>query len=149
GLNQPLGWAVIGFGVGCVLLVRAMLPRDLNRWQRAALVLAASTLVFNPHGIHNFVRSMSGASWVLAMLLVLAALFAMQRRHGLTAILLGLLASVSYGTSFAVWPALAVVARLRGYRPRRQITPMAVGIVVVAAWLVLRGPRGGGGNSPT
>lgn len=149
GLNQPLGWVVIGFGVGCVLLVRAMLPKDLNRWQRAALVLATSTLVFNPHGIHNFVRSMSGASWVLAMLLVLAALFAMQRRHGLTAVLLGLLASVSYGTSFAVWPALTVVAWMRGYRRRWQITPMAVGIVVVATWLVLRGPRGGGGNSPT
>ncbi|MEY8039137.1 hypothetical protein [Saccharopolyspora cebuensis] len=149
GLNQPLGLLIIAFGVGCVLLVLAMLPTSLTRWQRAALLTATSTLVFNPHGIHNYVRSMSGASWILAMLLVLAALLAMQRRRGVLAVLAGLLASISYGTSFAVWPALALVAWLRGDRRRWVVTPLVVGVLVVAAWLVLRGPQGGGGGSPT
>ncbi|GAA4859257.1 hypothetical protein [Saccharopolyspora rosea] len=149
GLNQPLGLLIIAFGVGCVLLVRAMLPAHLNRWQRAGLVTATSTLVFNPHGIHNYVRSMSGASWILAMLLVLTALAAMQREHRFTAVGAGLLASISYGTSFAVWPALAVLARLRGERRRWVVAPVVIGVVVVAAWLVLRGPQGGGGSSPT
>ncbi|MGP4016335.1 hypothetical protein [Saccharopolyspora sp. 5N708] len=149
GLNQLLGLLVIAFGIGCVLLVWAMLPKTLNRWQRAGLVAAASTLVFNPHGIHNYVRSMSGASWILALLLVLAALLAMQREHRVLAITFGLLASISYGTSFAVWPALALVAWLRGDRRRSVAAPLVVGVIVVAAWLVLRGPQGGGGSSPT
>ncbi|MEU6128514.1 hypothetical protein ABZ805_04985 [Saccharopolyspora sp. NPDC047091] len=149
GLNHPLGLVVLAFGVGCVLLVSVMLPASLGRWQRAALVVATSTLVFNPHGIHNFVRSMSGASWILAMLLVLGALLAMQRGRLLPAVLLGLLASISYGTSFAVWPALSVVGWMRGERRGRVATPMVVGVVVVAAWLLLRGPQGGGGASPT
>ena len=149
GLNQPLGLLIIAFGVGCVLLVWAMLPRSLGRWQRAGLVVATSTLVFNPHGIHNYVRSMSGASWILAMLLVLAALLAMQRGRPVPAIAAGLLASISYGTSFAVWPALALVAWMRGDKRSRVVTPLVVGVVVVAAWLVLRGPQGGGGGSPT
>ncbi|WP_258342351.1 DUF2339 domain-containing protein [Saccharopolyspora gregorii] len=149
GLNHPLGLVVLAFGVGCVLLVLAMLPASLSRWQRAALVVATSTLVFNPHGIHNFVRSMSGASWILAMLLVLGALLAMQRGRLLPAVLLGLLASISYGTSFAVWPALSVVGWMRGERRGRVATPMVVGVVVVTTWLLLRGPQGGGGSSPT
>ncbi|WP_338604337.1 hypothetical protein [Saccharopolyspora sp. SCSIO 74807] len=149
GSNHPLGLLVLAFGVGCVLLVWAMLPADLGRWQRAGLVVATSALVFNPHGIHNFVRSMSGASWVLAMLLVLSALLAMQRGRPVPAVLLGLLASISYGTSFAVWPALSVLAWMRGERRRRVVAPMVIGVVVVAAWLVLRGPQGGGGASPT
>jgi hypothetical protein len=149
GLNQPLGLMILAFGVGCVLLVWAMLPSSLDRWQRAGLVLATSTLVFNPHGIHNYVRSMSGASWILAMLLVLAALFAVQRKHPGLAVLAGLLASISYGTSFAVWPALALTSWLRGDRRRWVVTPLAVGFVVVAAWFLLRGPQGGGGGSPT
>ncbi|MDA3626729.1 hypothetical protein OU415_14880 [Saccharopolyspora sp. WRP15-2] len=149
GLNQPLGLVIIAFGVISVLLVWAMLPKELNRWQRAGLVAATSTLVFNPHGIHNYVRSMSGASWILALMLVLAALLAMQRHHRLWAIVFGLLASISYGTSFAVWPALSLLAWLRGDRRKWVAAPMAVGLVVVAAWLVLRGPQGGGGASPT
>lgn len=149
GLNHPLGALVLLFGVGCVLLVGALLPREIGAWQRAGLVVAASALVFNPHGIHNFVRSMSGASWILAMLLVLAALLAVQRGRAVSAVLLGLLASISYGTSFAVWPALAVVAWLRGQRRRNVIVPLVVGAVVVLGWLVLRGPQGGGGSSPT
>lgn len=149
GLNQPLGLLIIAFGVVSVLLVWAMLPRSLNRWQRAGLVAASSTLVFNPHGIHNYVRSMSGASWLLALALVLAALLAVQRGHRLWAVAFGLLASISYGTSFAVWPALALVAWLRGDRRRWVATPLVVGAVVVLTWLVLRGPQGGGGSSPT
>ncbi|RRO19344.1 hypothetical protein EIL87_04350 [Saccharopolyspora rhizosphaerae] len=149
GLNQPLGLVVLAMGVGCVLLVALMLPRHLTAWQRAGLVAATSTLVFNPHGIHNYVRSMSGASWVLAMLLVLGALLAAHRGRRVVAVVLGLLASISYGTSFAVWPALALVAWLRGDRRKWIATPLVVGFVVVATWLVLRGPQGGGGDSPT
>jgi hypothetical protein len=149
GLNQPLGLLIIAFGIGSVLLVWAMLPKALNPWLRGGLVAAASTLVFNPHGIHNYVRSMSGASWILALLLVLAALLAMQREHRVLAIVFGLLASISYGTSFAVWPALALIAWLRGGRRRSIAMPLIVGVLVVAAWLVLRGPQGGGGGSPT
>lgn len=149
GLNQPLGLAVIGFGIGCVLLVWAMLPAELGRWQRAGLVVATSTLVFNPHGLHNYVRSMSGASWILALLLVLITLLAAQRGLHVLAVLAGLLASISYGTSFAVWPALAVVAIMRGERRRWVVTPLVVGLLVVTTWLMLRGPQGGGGSSPT
>ncbi|KEI44153.1 hypothetical protein [Saccharopolyspora rectivirgula] len=149
GLNQPLGLLIIAFGIGCVLLVWRMLPEHLGRWQRAGLVAATSTLVFNPHGIHNYVRSMSGASWLLAMLLVLAALLAAQRQHHITAVACGLLASISYGTSFAVWPALALTAWLRGERKRWVVTPLVTGAVVVGTWLLLRGPQGGGGSAPT
>lgn len=149
GLNQSLGLLVLGFGAGCVLLVWLMLPRTIGRYQRAALLVAASALVFNPHGIHNYVRSMSGASWVLAMLLVLAALLAMHHSRPGLALTTGLLASISYGTSFAVWPALALVAYLRGDRRRWVITPIAVGLVVVGLWLLLRGPHEGSGPSPT
>lgn len=149
GLNQPLGLVIVAFGIGCVLLVWAMLPSRTGRWQRAGLVVAASVLVFNPHGLHNFVRSMSGASWLLAMLLVLLALFAAQRDHPVLAALAGITASISYGTSFAVWPALALVAWMRGNRRRWIAAPLVLGGLVVGAWLVLRGPQGGGGSAPT
>ncbi|MBA8825391.1 peptidoglycan/LPS O-acetylase OafA/YrhL [Saccharopolyspora lacisalsi] len=148
GLNQPLGALIIVFGVASVLLVWRLLPSGLGRWPRAGLVVATSTLVFNPHGIHNYVRSMSGASWLLALMLVLAALLAMQRGRPLVAVALGLLASISYGTSFALWPGLVLMAWLRGDRRRWVITPAVVGVLVVATWFVLRGPQGGG-DSPT
>lgn len=147
GLNQLLGVLILALGAGCVVLVWSLLPAELGRWRRACLVAATSALVFNPHGLHNYVRSMSGASWILAMLLVLTALLAMQRERPIPAVLAGLAASASYGTSFAVWPALALVAWLRGYHRRWVMTPLVIGLVVVTAWLVLRGPQGSGGGS--
>lgn len=148
GDNRVLGFLVIVIAAATVLLLRAALPKSLPPVVRAGLVVAASALVFSLQGLHMFVRSMSGSAWLTANLFVVAALVLATRRKWAAAWGLGLLATASYGTAFALWPALAVLATLHGERWRIRLTPLGIGAAAVGVWYVLK-PTIWQGGAPT
>lgn len=89
-----------------MLALRATLPKTLPPVLRASL--AASELVFSLHGLHNYVRVMSGIAWLGANLIVVLALLLALRGRWLT----GALACMTYGTRHAHKIAIAVALRL-------------------------------------
>ncbi|OLR95569.1 hypothetical protein BJP25_00300 [Actinokineospora bangkokensis] len=148
GDNRVLGCLVVAIGVLTVVVLRAALPRSLPPVARAALVVGASALVFSPHGLHNFIRSMSGTAWLTANLLVICALLLARRGWWVPAWGVGLLACLSYGTGFPVWVALAWLAWVRREAVWKRVVPLVVLVGVGVAWKLLdRGPVPGG--SPT
>ncbi len=146
GDNRVLGYLTVVVAALTVLLLRAALPERLPRVVRACLVVAASALVFSLHGLHNFALGMSGTAWLTANLIAVAALLlAVRGRWGL-AWPAALLACTSYGTAFAVWPALLLVATMRGERWWRRLVPVVLGAAVVVTWWFLRPDAGPGGK---
>jgi len=138
GDNRVLGYLTVAIAAGTVLLLRSALPKRLPAVLRAGLVVATAALVFSPHGIHNFALGMSGSAWLTANLLVVVALLLARRGRWLAAWLVGLLACLSYGTAFAVWPALFLLATMRGERWWRRLVPLVLLAGVLVAWLQLR-----------
>jgi hypothetical protein len=138
GDNRVLGYLAVLVGVLTVLLLRAALPKRLPAVVRACLVVAASALVFSLHGLHNFALGMSGVAWLTANLIAVAALLLGVRGRWWLAWAAGILACMSYGTAFAVWPALALLATMRGERWWRRLVPIVLGVLVVATWWYLR-----------
>src|SRR5262249_28738475 len=74
GDNRTLGVFVVAVGVATVVALGFALPRTLPPLVRAGLVLAASLLMFSPHGLWNYARAMSGTAWLIANLIVIVAL---------------------------------------------------------------------------
>lgn len=146
GDNRVLGYLAIVIGVLTVLLLREALPKRLPPVLRACLVVGASALVFSLHGLHNFALGMSGTAWLTANLIVVAALLLGLRGRWWLAWAAGVLACMSYGTAFAVWPALALLATMRGERWWRRLVPLAIGAAVVVVWLFLRPEVDAGGK---
>ncbi|OLF18348.1 hypothetical protein [Actinophytocola xanthii] len=138
GDNRILGYLVIVVAAATVLLLRSMLPATLPPLARAGLVVAASALVFSLHGMHMFVRSMSGSAWLTANLVVVASLLLASRGRWWAAWVVGLLACATYGTSFALWPALALLAALRRERWFLRLVPLGLGALIVGLWFYLR-----------
>lgn len=138
GDNRIMGYGVVVIAAATVLLLRAALPKTLPPLLRAGIVVAASALVFSPHGIHNFVRAMSGTAWLTANLLVVIGLALAYKRQWWAAWLFGLLACMSYGTAFAVWPAFALMATIGREKLWRRLVPLGVGLVVVVVWTALK-----------
>lgn len=138
GDNRALGALVIVVAAATVLGVRSALPKSLDPFLRAGLVVAAAGMVFSLHGLWNYTRAMSGIAWLTANLLVVLALLLAAREKWWPAWLVGLLACVTYGTGFAVWPALALVAALKRAPKWRWIVPLVVGVLIVGVWAMFR-----------
>ncbi|MGB3443436.1 MAG: hypothetical protein WBA97_32270 [Actinophytocola sp.] len=138
GDNRVLGYLTVVIAVITVVLLRHTLPRILPDVLRAGLVVAASALVFSLHGFHNFALGMSGTAWLLANLLVIASLIFALKRQWFPAWLVGLVACMSYGTGFAVWPVLFLIAVLHGEPLWRRLTTIGLGVVVIAEWVHLQ-----------
>jgi hypothetical protein len=138
GDNRVLGYLTVAIAVATVLLLRSALPRVLPALLRAGLVVATSALVFSLHGIHNFALGMSGSAWLTANLLVVGSLLLARRRRWVLAWSAGVLACASYGTGFAVWPALFLLAVMHGERWWRRIATLLVGAATVAVWLTMK-----------
>ncbi len=134
GSNIALGYAVVVVVLLQLALLAAMARSGvLTRTRQVALVVAASALLFAPFGAWNFVKSMSGAAWLTANLFAIAALW-LRLRHGrYSALPLGVLATMSYGTGLAVWPALIVAGWAQDRRLRPQ-WPVALTATVATAW---------------
>jgi len=138
GDNRVLGVLVVLVAGLTVLGMRAALPDSLPPLLRAGLVVGFSGLVFSLHGLWNFARAMSGIAWLTANLLVVLALLLAARGRWWPAWLTGLAASLSYGTGFGVWPALALVALIRREPRWRWLLPLGVCAVIAVLWLVNR-----------
>lgn len=146
GNNRIMGYGVVLVAVLTLVLLRAALPKTLPPLLRAGIVVTASALVFSPHGIHNFVRAMSGTAWLTANLLVITGLLLAYHRKWWPAWLFGLLGCVSYGTAFAVWPAFALMATIGREKLWRRLVPLGVGLVVVVVWIALKPAVAPGGQ---
>lgn len=138
GDNRTLGVFVVAVAALTVVALGAALPRTLSPLVRAGIVAAGSALVFSPHGLWNFTRAMSGTAWLTANLIVVVALLLAVRGRWWPAWVLALLGSVTYGTAFAVWPVLAVLAAVRREAWWKRLLPLAVGGVVFAVWMAYR-----------
>ncbi|HWM03773.1 MAG TPA: hypothetical protein VNP92_15675 [Actinophytocola sp.] len=138
GDNRTLGVFVVAVGVATVVALGLALPRTLPSLVRAGLVVAASALVFSPHGLWNYARAMSGTAWLTANLIVIIALLFALRGRWWPAWALALLGSLSYATAFAAWPVLALVAFARRDPWWKRLLPLVVGGALVLMWLVYR-----------
>lgn len=138
GDNRVLGYLVVVVAAVTVLLLRSALPKTMPPLMRAGLVVAASALIFSLQGLHMFVRSMSGSAWLTANLIVVCSLLLANKRKWVLAWVVAVLASMTYGTAFALWPALAVLATLHRERWRIRLAPLGIGVVVVGIWYVLK-----------
>ncbi|MCA1655166.1 MAG: hypothetical protein LC635_01570 [Pseudonocardiaceae bacterium] len=135
GDNRTLGVYVVAVAALTVFALGTALPRTLPPLLRASLVVAISTLVFSLHGLWNFTRAMSGTAWLTANLIVVVALLLAVRGRWWAAWVLALLASVTYGTAFVVWPVLALLAVVKRESWWRRLLPLAVGGVIVLVWM--------------
>lgn len=137
GDNRALGVLVVLVAGITVLALRAALPKALSPVVRASMVFGTSLLVFSLHGLHNYSRSMSGIAWLGANLLVVAALLFAVRGKWVPAWAAALVACITYGTAFPVWPALALVATMNGESRWRRLAPLGMGAVVILTWLAV------------
>ncbi|MCT2581542.1 hypothetical protein [Actinophytocola gossypii] len=148
GDNRTLGVFVVAVAAGTVLALGAALPKSLPPIARAGLFAGASALVFGLHGLWNFTRAMSGTAWLTANMIVVVALLLAVRGKWWPSWSLAVLGSLTYGTAFAVWPVLALVATLRREVWWRRLVPLTVGVLIVAIWLIYR-PSAPMAASPT
>ena len=147
GDNRTLGCVVVAVVALTVLALRAALPRSLPPVARAGLVVAASALLFSPHGLHNFVRSMSGMAWLTANLLVVLTLLLARRGWWVGSWVVGLVACLSYGTAFPVWVALAWFAWVRREAVWKRVVPLVILAAVFVVWKIAY-PGAGADQAP-
>jgi hypothetical protein len=149
GDNRTLGVFVVAMGALTVVALGLALPKTLPPLVRAGLVLAASALMFSPHGLWNYARAMSGTAWITANLIVIVALMFAVRGRWWPAWTLVLLGSLSYATAFAAWPVLSVVAFARRDPWWKRLLPLVVGGALVLLWWTFKpsAPRAGNPTS--
>ena len=140
GSNTSLGLWIAAIGLAQVGVVSLMVRRlrEVSPWVKGGLVIVASMLVFGRLGSWSFMRSMSGAAWLTANLLVLGALYFQSSRRRSLALVCGVLASLSYGTGLLVWPALLVAGLVRDKRLRSQWRTAAFGALMAGTYLIMR-----------
>lgn len=147
GDNRVLGYLTVVVAVATVLLLRAALPTSLPAIVRASIVVGSSALIFSLHGLHNFALGMSGVAWLTANLIVVAALLLGVRGRWWLAWIAGGIACMSYGTAFAVWPALTLLAFTRKEPWWKRLAPVGLFVVTIVVWQLLR-PDVGPGSRP-
>lgn len=149
GYNQLLGLLGIAVVAATVALLRRLLPKSLGDLRRAVVTALFSFLLFSPSGLHNFAFGFSGVGWLSANLAAVGAVVLAARGSLLGAAALAVAGCLSYGTAFAVWPALALFAWLRGRALGWVVAPLVIGAAVVATWAVAYdGPGGRGVDRP-
>jgi hypothetical protein len=109
-------------------------------------VFATSALIFSLHGLHNYTHSMSGAAWLTANLVAVGALLFAVKGKWWPAWGMALLGSITYGTAFAAWPSLALVAIMRKEPMWRRVLPLAAGAVIVGGWMSVNHNAAGSGT---
>ena len=145
GSSQYLSlWTFLMAAVQAVLLIKALPPRVT---QSSSLLVVAlpviSCLTFTPQAVHNWMWGMSGTAWMTANTVSIACfaacaayLAAPNARWAGLALLLGLTASVTYGTGLLALPVAAVI--LLCLRPPKFPTAISLGalsIVIGYAWV--------------
>jgi hypothetical protein len=127
---------------GCALLMLPALRRLAGGdphagW--AALLLGA--LLFNPVQAHSILYGFSGAIWLTANLVAVAAMAALRRHAGgggavwlLAALALGGVGAITYSTCLSLWPALLAGALLWRLRWPAVVAVAATGATVLALY---------------
>jgi hypothetical protein len=146
GNQRFLGYLDILIALGTVLLIRFAIPKSLPVVVRASIVLASSALIFSLHGLHNFTHAMSGAAWLTANLICVGGLLFAVRGKWVPAWGMALLGSITYGTSFAIWPSLALIAIMRREPMWRRIAPLVAGAIIVLGWMTVNHNAAGSGT---
>jgi hypothetical protein len=146
GNQRVLGYLDILIALATVVLIRYAIPKSLPVVVRASIVLASSALIYSLHGLHNFTHAMSGAAWLTANLISVGALLFAVKGKWWPAWGLALLGSITYGTAFAVWPSLALVAIMRKEPLWRRVLPLALGAVIVVGWMSVNHNAAGSGT---
>jgi hypothetical protein len=146
GNQRFLGFLDILIAIATVVVIRFAIPKSLPVVVRASIVFASSALIFSLHGLHNFTHAMSGAAWLTANLICAGALAFAAKGRWWPAWALALLGSITYGTSFAVWPSLALIAIMRREPMRQRVAPLVAGAVIVLGWMSLNHNAAGSGT---
>ena len=146
GNQRFLGYLDILIALATVVLIRFAIPKSLPVVVRASIVLATSALIFSLHGLHNFTHSMSGAAWLTANLISVGALLFAVKGRWWPAWGMALLGSITYGTAFAAWPSLALVAIMRKEPMWRRVAPLVAGAVIVVGWMSVNHNAAGSGT---
>jgi hypothetical protein len=146
GNQRFLGFLDILIAIATVVVIRFAIPKSLPVVVRASIVFASSALIFSLHGLHNFTHAMSGAAWLTANLICAGALAFAAKGRWWPAWALALLGSITYGTSFAVWPSLALIAIMRREPMWRRVAPLVAGAVIVLGWMSLNHNAAGSGT---
>jgi hypothetical protein len=137
GSNVTLGWIVLLLVLIQIAVLVSYFGDRVPVVSRALALLATSALLFAPQGSWNFVRAMSGTAWLSANLCAVAAIALRSRSHRAPAVVLGVLASLSYSTGLLVWPALIVTGIVRDRKVRLE-WPTALGAVLTLVWYLDR-----------
>ncbi len=149
GSNVALGLIDVLVGVGQLATLGLVIARsDVSHRQRMALFVLSSVLVFSLLGTWNYAKAMSGVAWLTANLFALGAVYLRSRDRRLPAIVSGAVATASYGTGIAVWPALVLtgIGVRRGERWWRE-WPYALAFVLSAGWYRFANTAGPGDSS--
>lgn len=138
GLSHPIGYYDIAVVVAQLLVLRFLLPKpDRLGWVwHSLLVVGFAVLLFSPQGAWNFARAMSGGAWLTANLLTLIAIAFAARGRLLWAIPVAGLASLTYGTGLMAWPAVVLIAIVRGRWNWRGWVVAAAGAVTLATYAI-------------
>jgi hypothetical protein len=146
GNQRILGYLDVLIAIATVVLIRFAIPKTLPPVVRASIVLASSALMFSLHGLHNFTHAMSGAAWLTANLISVGALLFAVKGKWWPAWGMALLGSITYGTAFAAWPSLALIAIMRKEPMWRRVTPIVAGAVIVIGWMSVNHNAAGSGT---
>ena len=146
GNQRILGYLDVLIAIATVVLIRFAIPKTLPPVVRASIVLMSSALIFSLHGLHNFTHAMSGAAWLTANLISVGALLFAVKGKWWPAWGMALLGSITYGTAFAAWPSLALIAIMRKEPMWRRVLPLAAGAVIVVGWMSVNHNAAGSGT---
>ena len=136
GSNVSLGLFVVAVALAQLGVVALLLRQSaLGSFERMALLVLASALLFDLAGTWNFAKAMSGTAWLSANLFALAAVYLRSRDRRAPAFGLAALAAVSYGTGVVAWAAvIATGLSRRRLREWWREWPYAVGLMATVVW---------------
>lgn len=143
GSNISLGVFVWALSLAVALLLGVGLwPLLADRSATGVLIIwSISVVAFPLAALHNFIYAMSGTAWILANLFAILALLLLVKGRPLAAGATGSLATFSYGTGLAVWPALVACLVLQRRRPTwREALMLAMGVGAVVIQRVTADP---------
>lgn len=123
---------LVAVALAAVIAVTLRPLLRLTPWGRVAGVWVLVLFVFPIAAQHNFRVAISGTAWTTANLLMVVAIVLAVRGSSLRAGLFGSLATLTYGTGLAVWPALVIVLVLKRRFTRRDQLMLVMGLAAIA-----------------
>lgn len=141
GSNVALGvFAWLASAATVALLLVAQRPWLRGRRSITILVFWLLMIYLFPlQAIHHYAVGMSGTAWVTANLLAVGAILAMTTDRWVVSGTLAVLATLTYGTGMAVWPALVVIVVMRRRWSWRDAVLLVLGALVVALAIATAG----------